>query len=182
MNTHYSKTIFTLLSLLTIESMSGYDIKLALKKMTKSFWSESDGQIYPGLQQCVNDALATVKADATATNHLHKKMYTITPKGRSVLNSWLLCPQAKITHRDESLLKLTFLNHEQQHQAEQLLLNRLKTAKNDYMLLMKQANSTSEAIKALPYFLMLQNRQKIMLEAEIQWIELSLTALALQNT
>lgn len=174
MEKKYSKTIYTLLSLLNIQPMSGYDIKLTLKKLAKHFWSESDGQIYPGLQRCVKDQLATCQTDQAQSKHLHKKTYMITPKGRTLLNQWLNSPDCKITHRDESLLKLTFFEAHHHDSAKKLLLTRLQTAQKHLKALKQSLHEQQEHAQALQYYTLVQERQCMILEAEIEWALMAL--------
>ena len=174
----YSKTIYTLLSLLNIKPMSGYDIKLSLKKLANHFWSESDGQIYPGLQRCVDEQLASIETDTMQSKHLHKKIYKILPKGQTLLNVWFHNAESKITQRDESLLKLTFLHAQHHAQAKHLLSTRLKNAEKNLNALRQFNQEASEHTALLPYFTLVQERQRIMLEAEIEWVQLSLKMLS----
>lgn len=174
----YSKTIYTLLNLLNIRPMCGYDIKLTLKKLANHFWSESDGQIYPGLQKCVDDGLASIETDTNQSKYLQKKHYKILPKGQALLNVWLLNTESKITHRDESLLKLTFLQKQHHNQAKQLLLARLKNSQTSLNVLKQLNQEKPEHAALLPYFTWVQERQRMMLEAEIEWVELTLKKLS----
>jgi DNA-binding PadR family transcriptional regulator len=174
----YSKTIYTLLSLLNIQPMSGYDIKLTLKKIAKHFWSESDGQIYPGLSRCVEDQLATFETNSSQSKHLHKKTYKITPKGRTLLNHWLNDPDCKITHRDESLLKLTFFEQHHDESAKKLLQARLQTAQKNLKALKQSLNEQHEHTFTLRHYALVQERQCMLLETEIKWAQMALDLFA----
>jgi len=154
--------------------MSGYDIKLSLKKIANHFWSESDGQIYPGLQRCVEEQLATFETNASQSKHLHKKIYNITPKGRTLLNIWLNDPDCKRTHRDESLLKLIFLEQHHDEAAKKLIQARLQMAQKHLKELKQQINEPNEHSQALRYHILVQERQGMILEAEIEWANMAL--------
>lgn len=173
----YSKTIYTLLSLLNTKPMSGYDIKLCLKKVAKHYWSESDGQIYPGLQRCVDDQLATCETNTSLAKHLHKKTYEITTKGRLLLQQWLTDPECKITKRDESLLKLTFCEHHHFENAQRILQTRLHNAQKNLKNLKKYLADPSEEHLSLPYYALIQERQCMILETEISWAQMALKML-----
>ena len=58
-----SRTKFTILGMLTLGKLTGYEIIKMIKSSTNYFWSESEGQIYPALNQCVVDGLATCKEE-----------------------------------------------------------------------------------------------------------------------
>ncbi len=51
-----------LLGLLSLEPMSGYDIRQMISRSIGYFWSESYGQIYPGLKRLAAEGLV-VKED-----------------------------------------------------------------------------------------------------------------------
>ena len=50
-----NKTQYAILGALSIQTMSGYDIKKWLLEVTGSFWAESPGQIYPTLSKLLAD-------------------------------------------------------------------------------------------------------------------------------
>ena len=102
------KTKFVILGLLSIEPLSGYDIKKFIDRSISHFWSESNGQLYPTLNKLLNEkliALDRIEQKGKKVSHL----YSITDQGRSALESWLAeKTKGKSTHRDEDLLKLFF--------------------------------------------------------------------------
>ena len=101
-----NRTKYTILGLLTIEPMSGYDIKRRVEKGTKNFWSESLGQIYPTLAKLVQEKLVVCSEKAVGART--RKVYRITAKGRKELKEWLVLPAELPMVRDELLLKLYF--------------------------------------------------------------------------
>ena len=169
MSKPYPKTIYTLLSMLSMKPMSGYDIKRALKHMVNHFWSESDGQIYPGLKKCIDEGLATSKTSQNLNQHALKKTYQITPEGRSVLSEWLNDSVYKSTQRDEGLLKLTFCDKHHQPCAEQLLQCRLQKAQESLTHLENTMDTLVNSYATLPNFAIVKSHQLYMLEAEIAW-------------
>ena len=50
---------YAILGILSLGSMSGYDIKKMFEKSIGNFWSESYGQIYPLLKALVDEGFAT---------------------------------------------------------------------------------------------------------------------------
>ena len=170
----YPRTIYTLLCMLSMQPMSGYDIKRALKHMVQYFWSESDGQIYPGLKRCLKDELIENHDDAAPTiKHSFKKCYRITERGHLILNHWLQHNAFKATQRDEGLLKLTFYDDSQQAIAQRVVKARLANATKQLEKL-KQSNYTEllpQAHTTLPNWPHIHSYHKMMLEAEIKWAE-----------
>src|SRR5260221_14788803 len=72
-----SRTKYTILGMLTIAPMSGYEIKKAIQRSTAFFWSESEGQIYPALAQCLEKGWVTCQAASSKTSSREKKTYKI---------------------------------------------------------------------------------------------------------
>jgi PadR family transcriptional regulator, regulatory protein AphA len=103
-----SRTKYTVLGMLALENLSGYEIIKIIQSSTNYFWSESEGQIYPALTQCVTDGLATCKEEKAAKIKRTKKVYSITAKGKKELITWLKKTSQSALVRNEFLLKLFF--------------------------------------------------------------------------
>src|SRR5262245_21927373 len=98
---------YAILGLLSLEPMSGYDIRRNLDENLAHFWSESYGQIYPALKRLEAAALiAPVKSADTGARK--KRVYTLTPQGRARLRSWLADSPKAQPPRNELLLKIFF--------------------------------------------------------------------------
>lgn len=106
-----SRTKYTVLGILAIEPFTGYEILKVIETSTNHFWSESEGQIYPALAQCVKDGYATCKQDNLKDSKRIRKVYTITTKGRKALKEWLQKQAQPPLVRNELLLKLFFGNN-----------------------------------------------------------------------
>lgn len=104
------RTKYTVLGMLGLGSLTGYEIIKIIQTSTNFFWSESEGQIYPALAQCVEDGLATCKEKKSEKTQREKKVYSITAKGKKLLTSWLKKETQPTLVRNELLLKL-FLGH-----------------------------------------------------------------------
>jgi DNA-binding PadR family transcriptional regulator len=93
--------------MLSIEPMSGYDIKKEVETSISNFWTESYGQIYPVLRNLVGEKLVTKTVESEAGKP-NRHVYALTPKGRKELRRWLSEGFAPKIQRDEFLLKLFF--------------------------------------------------------------------------
>src|SRR5438445_11422066 len=102
-----NKSKYALLGILSLHSMSGYDIKKTIEASLSNFWSESYGQIYPILKSLVADGLATVSVEAQ-TGKPDRHVYALTEAGRAELKRWLRKPVEHEVGRSEILLKLFF--------------------------------------------------------------------------
>ena len=100
------KTRFALLGMLTIQPMSGYDIRKTIEASIAHFWSESYGQIYPMLKDMAHEGLVRCRADRKAPRN--RQVYAITSAGREVLRGWLGEKPSRQPVRNELLLKLFF--------------------------------------------------------------------------
>lgn len=98
-----SKTKYTILGLLNIGDMSGYQMKRAIEKYFVYFWNESWGQIYPTLKQLTRDELVEVRCTEDSRK---TKTYSITAKGRSLFQEYQLKTPDSINLRSELLLKI----------------------------------------------------------------------------
>jgi len=98
-------TDYALLGLLSIEPMSGYDIRQNFQESLNFFWNESYGQIYPALKRLLaQDCIAPVAGGQNGRRE--RRVYTITAKGRAHLRRWLAQPPRPQPVRDELLLKI----------------------------------------------------------------------------
>ncbi len=99
-----SKTRYSILVMLSIEPMSGYDMKQFTKEVISNFWSESYGQIYTTLKTLIEEGLVTGK-EIEEGKKPYKTVYEITSKGSRVLGEWLCEPISRQVPRDELSLK-----------------------------------------------------------------------------
>jgi DNA-binding PadR family transcriptional regulator len=105
-----STTPYAILGLLSIEPMSGYDIRRNLEESLAHFWSESYGQIYPTLRKLEAGRLIAPVKHALQDSR-RRKLYTLTAAGRARLRTWLGEPPKPQPPRSELLLKLFFGRH-----------------------------------------------------------------------
>jgi PadR family transcriptional regulator AphA len=97
-----------LLGLLSLGPMSGYDIRQLIPQSIGHFWSESYGQIYPGLKRLAAAGLAEKKTERQK-GRPDRHLYSLTAAGRRQLQQWLKLPVVeKEVPRNEMLLKLFF--------------------------------------------------------------------------
>ncbi|MBW4699432.1 MAG: PadR family transcriptional regulator [Aphanocapsa lilacina HA4352-LM1] len=102
-----NKSKFAILGLLSLQPMSGYDIRKKIAASIGHFWSESYGQIYPILRQLVQEGLATRTVERQEGKP-DRYVYALTDSGRKQLIAWLQEPVEPATERNELLLKLFF--------------------------------------------------------------------------
>jgi len=102
-----NKTEFAVLGLLSLEPMSGYDMKAFISQTIGYFWQESYGQIYPALRKLLGQGFITRRVKAQK-GRPDRHVYRLTQKGRRRLNEWLTSETEPAPLRIELLLKLFF--------------------------------------------------------------------------
>src|SRR3989442_15455545 len=90
---------YAVLGLLTIEPMSGYDIRKFVRETLNYFWNESYGRIYPILGELLKERLAT-KRVCKQNGKPDRHVYCITGLGRSALKQWLRTPAQPLRVRN----------------------------------------------------------------------------------
>ena len=110
MNFKGGATPNALLGLLSVRPMSGYDIRQLVSQSIGHFWSESYGQIYPGLKRLEAAGLVSKKTERKKGSP-HRYVYSLTAEGRERLRAWLKLPVVGEVPRNELLLKLFFGAH-----------------------------------------------------------------------
>ena len=122
-----NRSKYSILVMLSIQPMSGYDLKKFANEVLGNFWSESYGQIYSNLKALTNEGLV-VSSEEKDGNMPSKKVFAITKQGRQNLEQWLCQPVAEQVPRDELSLKLfaaplipeeVILTHLSNHRNEQ---------------------------------------------------------------
>ncbi len=98
---------YALLGFLNYKSMTGYQLKQSFDQSIRNFWHASLSQIYPTLTQMKNDGLLTleIKYQDSSPN---AKVYHITDKGKTELQSWLNEPMEPQPFRNAFLIKIFF--------------------------------------------------------------------------
>jgi PadR family transcriptional regulator AphA len=107
MSVEKTSAVESLLGVLSVEPMSGYEMRQFMERSTANFWSESFGQIYPALRRMLAEGLVEVEKH-DADGHPAKKVYRITEAGTERLRDWLGLPLKPHRVRNELLLKLFF--------------------------------------------------------------------------
>lgn len=107
---------YGLLSLLSTEPLSGYDLKLKLNL----FWRTTHSAIYPLLAELEEKGYAEYSL-IRQSDKPDKKLYRITAPGIGILSEWLISPTEPAMVHDEMMLKTYCLQVLQREKAEILL-------------------------------------------------------------
>jgi DNA-binding PadR family transcriptional regulator len=168
-----------LLGLLTVEPMSGYDLRQMIRGTVGHFWNESYGQIYPNLKTLKSKGLVISRTERQAGKP-DRRIYSITAKGCEQLRQWLAVPPQPEIPRNELLLKLFFGEqvHPQilieyvEHMAKQCraILELLETKERDEI-------DRNQRYPAAPYWRMAVHYGQMELRSHLSWAEETLTEL-----
>ncbi len=121
------------LGLLTLRPMSGYEIKQLFDKSISFLWRVHMSQIYPALARLREAGLVEmdlVPQDKKPT----KKVYSITRKGRRVLQTWLREPNRDKGIRDVFPLKVFFARNVERETLVEQIEERHETARGKLAL------------------------------------------------
>jgi len=171
-------TKYAILGLLTIEPLSGYDIKKMIKNSLAYFWSESNGQLYPTLNQLTKDNWI-VLLDNAATSKKPSNCYAITDLGRQELQKWMRREEEKSVHRDENLLKLFFgSNISKEETILRLKKRKLKLIENlkKYREIANKLEKESHSSQSI-YWILTANYGISSARAAISWYQKSILIL-----
>ena len=120
-----NKTQYAILGALSIQPMSGYEMKKMMADSTNYFWTESNGQLYPTLAKLAKAKLVTIENQMIGAKS--RKIYSLTPIGKKKLRQWLTEDVEYYPRRNELLLKLFYgqsvapkisINHIQKYHAK----------------------------------------------------------------
>ena len=168
-----------LLGLLSLRPMSGYDIRQLIQRSIGHFWSESYGQIYPGLKRLTAAGLIEKKTERNKGKP-DRHLYSLTAQGREQLRGWLKLPIAEEVARNELLLKLFFGAHVAASVNREHVMANMEfhqRALKVYAAMAKQLRLDEANDPQLPYWLMTLNYGRHYSGAVLKWCKETLAEL-----
>jgi PadR family transcriptional regulator AphA len=174
-----TSTVESLLGVLSLKPMSGYEMRQFMERSTANFWSESYGQIYPALKRMLADGLVEVE-EHDGDGHPAKKVYQITAAGEARLRAWLETPAWPEVRRIEMLLKVFFGSHAPPEMIAEQVRRYRERYVNDlerYLQIEQMLPAIYEGREGLPYFLMSVRYGIAEAKAIVAWADESLETL-----
>ena len=172
-------TPYAILGLLSIQPMSGYDMRKELQQTLNYFWKESNGQIYPGLKRLAAQGLIARVHDRRK-NRRERQVYTLTAQGRLRLRNWLAQPPGAQPVRSELLMKL-FLGHSAPAGACLEHIRRYRTEQESllamFLVIRDSVRKEHRSSPHLRYWAALIEHGIRIRGAEIEWCHLALRML-----
>jgi len=174
-------TKFAVLGLLTIKPLSGYEMSKIIQKSIGHFWSESNGQLYPTLNQLLKDGFVT-RTQPNTTSKKTAHIYAITEAGQIALQNWLQEQrETKNIHRDEELLRLFFGCNVPSNISLELLNARKKRAQETLNKFFAIHNELDESSEHYLYWLICLKNGVYSAKAEIEWCDEAIKIIMEQN-
>jgi len=175
-----SQTAYLILGMLSVESRkSGYDIRKAVESSVAYFWRESYGQIYPALKRLAAEGLIVPRKSASK-GRPERQEYSLAPKGRACLRTWLAAPYRDDPPRNEFLLKLFFGRSGPAGVAAEHVRRSLEDNKRLLAALLeieKQARVHNAGNPHLPFWLLTLKYGIAQTRASVEWGKSALTML-----
>jgi DNA-binding PadR family transcriptional regulator len=107
--------------MLSLDSMSGYDMKKFFRRNVGLFWNANFSQVYSQLHRLEKEGLVK-KTSIIQVGIPNKKVYSLTAKGLEELKSWLAGPLGVPDYRDEFQLRFFFSHHLEEDKLREHLL------------------------------------------------------------
>ncbi len=110
-----------LLALLAERDLTGYELKSRFERVLGDFWQLNSGQVYSTLERMRRGGLVSRRTEAlpeggaigSCTATVERARYTLLPRGRRVLEHWLVAPVDRLRPvRDPLYVKLAFTTPE----------------------------------------------------------------------
>jgi len=159
--------------------MSGYDIRQLISQSIGHFWSESYGQIYPGLKRLAASGLVVKKTERRKGSP-DRHVYSLTADGREHLRKWLKVPVGKEVPRNELLLKLFFgaqVSPDVSREHVQAYLELQQMQLRTYAEIAKKLRKEEANDLQLPFWLMTLNMGRHRSAAMVKWCKETLAEL-----
>ena len=96
-----------LLGILSLEPMTGYEVKQFFDSSVQHFWNAELSQIYPTPKSLEESGFVDMRVEVQQ-NRPNRKIYAITDDGRAEFERWFRAPQPPADLRDPFLIKVFF--------------------------------------------------------------------------
>ena len=176
-----SQSEMAILGGLSMQPMTAYALREAIKDVLGHFWSESFGQIYPALSQLEQQGLVT-RSHASRPG---SSVYSVTPAGLERLRELLCEPVVETPPRHGLLLRLFFGRILGPDQCRELLLTARATAERriaEYEAIERKVREEDAGSPDLPYVLITLSSGIHGSRAQIEWATEALALLGDQTS
>ncbi len=113
MSSGRTTTSYAILGLLAVKSWTTYGLAQQMGRALGEFWPRAQSKIYEEPKKLAQQGLA--RAVTEKVGRRSRTVYSITPKGRRALATWLPKPSAPPVLESEALVKVFFAEHGSKH-------------------------------------------------------------------
>ena len=171
-----SQTETAVLGGLSVQPMTGYALREAIREVLGHFWSESFGQIYPTLAELER----AEHVQRLGSGRTGASTYAITPSGTARLKQLLAQPVQPVPPRNGLLLRLFFgrqLGPEACRSLVQQARIEAERALASYRTLRQELQQEQDNAADRPYWLLTVTAGEHSAQAAIDWADEALGAL-----
>ena len=171
-----SQTETAVLGGLSVEPMTGYALREAIREVLGHFWSESFGQIYPTLAELERQGHVR-RLDSARTG---ASTFAITPAGMTRLKELLAEPIQHVPPRNGLLLRLFFGRHLGPAACRSLVLQARAEAESrlsQYDAICQDVMKEDDPIGDRPYWLLTISAGQHTARAAMAWADEALAVL-----
>lgn len=171
-----SRTDAAILGMLTVEPMTGYDMKKFCERSLVHFWHESYGNLYPRLKGLESAGLVEARREAREGGP-DATVYTLTAAGRGRFLEWLGREPAPERIRSEFMLKIFFGAESGPGTCATRIRayeERQRELRAEYAAIEDMLRSSLEDRPEVPFWLMSLRRGQLLNEARLRWCRESL--------
>jgi DNA-binding PadR family transcriptional regulator len=160
---------YAVLGLLHYRDMHGYEIKNRIESDFGAMWTVNYGQIYTSLKNLVNEG-CVVLTDVvpSETGAPHKKLYSLTDKGREEFKEWLKSPPERpVLLRDPFMMRFIFFGFGKGEDAIRLIDEQIRRAEQS---LARRKDSSAQWKKRGFYSHMARELGMRRIEVYVEWL------------
>lgn len=171
-----NQTETAVLGALSVEPMTGYALREAIRDVLGHFWSESFGQVYPTLAELERRG-HVIRRDRARTR---SSTFAITASGRSRLRERLSEPIQPAPPRNGLMLRLFFGRHLGPEACRSLVLEARADGERrlaEYGDIRHELERDEDHAKDRPYWLLTVSAGEYTARAAIAWADEALAAL-----
>jgi DNA-binding PadR family transcriptional regulator len=104
-----TSTSYAILGLLALRPWTAYELSQQMRRNVGEYWPRAERGIYDEPKALVAHGLAT--STEQREGRRARTVYSITPRGRAALRSWLAEPSAPPQFESEAVLRIAFAEH-----------------------------------------------------------------------
>jgi DNA-binding PadR family transcriptional regulator len=173
-------TDLAILGALSVEPMSGYALRSAIRDVLGHFWSESFGQIYPALETLEASGFVERLVGSRSTS----STFAITSTGEEMLRELVREPIPQRPHRHGSLLRLYFGRHLGKEESFAIIEAERSAAAVQlemYAHIRAEIEADEVHLADSPYWLTTLSFGEYMAKAAVEWADSATALLAEQG-